>query len=305
MRRLAFWGAISAVLAGGSAWAADLGVPEPITTPDGVSTSGWTLQFTTYGWVPWLTGEAKIAGRSFDVDVGPQDIFKNLDWSQIPAWMSYMEARNGRLSLFNDIVYSKIAGSADFAKTVTRRVATLTLGGEIEADYEQATVEAGAAYEVWSSGSHGSAGVTAIDVLAGIRYWHQEASLSANVNATLSIEGPRGLIGLSRSGNRVFAKSGSVDWVDPIVGARLRHQVAPGQELVLRGDIGGFGAGSDFSWQAIGTYNWQMCTVGSLVLNGYAGYRALQVDYEQGSGLKEYKYDVLQHGPVFGLTTNF
>ena len=45
--------------------------------------------------------------------------------------------------------------------------------------------------------------------------------------------------------------SGSVDWADPFIGARLQHQLAPSQEITLRGDVGGFGAGSQFSWQAM------------------------------------------------------
>jgi len=52
-----------------------------------------------------------------------------------------------------------------------------------------------------------------------------------------------------------IAKSGSVDWADPFIGARLQHQPTPGQAITLRGDVGGFGAGSQFSWQAIGTDN--------------------------------------------------
>ena len=42
-------------------------------------------------------------------------------------------------------------------------------------------------------------------------------------------------------------RSGSVDWVDPFVGARLRQLLAPGQNLTLRGDVGGFDVGSDFT----------------------------------------------------------
>ena len=25
--------------------------------------SGWTYQFTTYGWVPWVSGDAVVKGR--------------------------------------------------------------------------------------------------------------------------------------------------------------------------------------------------------------------------------------------------
>jgi hypothetical protein len=280
--------------------AADLGsadkpqLVEPVAAP-----SQWSFAFTTYGWLPWMSGDAVVKGRAFDVQVNPSQMLSNLDWSGIPAWMSYAEARNGRLALFNDIVYAKLAGSADFAKSGKLGVATLV--GNVKADDEQAVIEAGAAYEVWGEGVSGSAGFTGLDVLAGGRYWHQEANISADLAANVVLPGS----GLTISGGRVFAKSGSVDWVDPFIGARLRHQLAPGQELIVRGDVGGFGVGSDFTWQAIATYNWQMCTTGGHVIDAYLGYRALSVDYSQGSGNTRYEFNVLQQGPVIGATLRF
>jgi len=70
---------------------------------------------------------------------------------------------------------------------------------------------------------------------------------------------------------------------------------------MLRADIGGFGVGSDASWQVLATYNWQMCTMSGHPIDGYLGYRALSVDYSQAS----YKYDVLMQGPVMGATMRF
>jgi hypothetical protein len=55
-----------------------------------------------------------IKGRTFDVQVDPTEMFEHLDWSTLPAWMSYAEARNGRISLFNDIVYANVSGSGGF-----------------------------------------------------------------------------------------------------------------------------------------------------------------------------------------------
>ncbi len=213
--------------------------------------------------------------------------------------MSYAEARHGRMFLFNDIVYAKLAGSSDFAASRNRRLTSLSLGAEIEADVEQLTVELGAGYALGQWGTAGTTGFTALDVFAGARYWRQEVDLSVDVSADLNI------LGLAISGNRAFARSGAVDWVDPFIGARLSHQLAPGEEIVLRGDIGGFGAGSDFTWQAIATYNRHLCDFAGMPIDAYLGYRAISVDYQQGSGLKEYEYDVIQHGPVVGLTSHF
>lgn len=97
----------------------------------------------------------------------------------------------------------------------------------------------------------------------------------------------------------------SVDWVDPFVGAVIRHELAPGQNLVLRGDIGGFGAGSQFSWNVLAAYSFEICKQEGVTYSGIFGYRLLDVDYEQGSGRTKYEYDVLQHGPLSGLTIAF
>ena len=92
-----------------------------------------------------------------------------------------------------------------------------------------------------------------------------------------------------------------MDWVDPFIGARLQQAVAPGQSILVRGDVGGFGAGSDFTWQAMATFNMELCVTNGHQIDGYLGYRALGVDYSEGA----YEYDTVQHGPVMGLTMKF
>ncbi len=264
------------------------------TAPHGAA-DGWNFSFTTYGWLPWISGDLTVKGRTFDVDVTPGQVLDALDWSGIPAWFSYAEARNGRVTLFNDIAYAKLSGSGDFAKTGPLGAATLS--GNVSADYEQAIIEVGAAYEIWS-GTHAGWGPSAFDVLAGGRYWHQDTTVSADVSLN-------GNLGLDLEPGRVFARSGSVDWVDPFIGARLRQQLAPGQNLTLRGDVGGFDVGSEFSWQVIATYDFEMCVSDNYVIDGYLGYRALSVDYSQGSGTNRYEIDALQQGPVVGATLRF
>jgi hypothetical protein len=86
---------------------------------------------------------------------------------------------------------------------------------------------------------------------------------------------PSGPFRITVHGNRAIAKSGSVDWV--VCGSSWQ----PGQEIVLRDDGGGFGAGSQFSWQAIGTHNWLVgVTHGirvGLVGRLFAGFRQIQI----------------------------
>jgi len=113
------------------------------------------------------------------------------------------------------------------------------------------------------------------------------------VTGTVALGGSNGI---TITGNRAIASSGAVGWVEPFVGARVRQQLAPGQEIVLRGDVGGFGAGSQFSWQTIGTYNWLLGVTRGIPVDGYVGFRALSADYSQGSGTSKFGFDNVRYG---------
>jgi hypothetical protein len=43
---------------------------------------------------------------------------------------------------------------------------------------------------------------------------------------------------------------GSTDLVDPVIGLRALFHVRPSLRFTVSGDVGGFGIGSEFSWQA-------------------------------------------------------
>src|SRR5215212_1479688 len=64
-------------------------------------------------------------------------------------------------------------------------------------------------------------------------------------------------------------------------------------------------------------YGQQSCTAGraaysfdfgvynGVTFSGVIGYRALSVDYAQGSGRTRYEFDTVQHGPVLGISARF
>jgi hypothetical protein len=108
--------------------------------------------------------------------------------------------------------------------------------------------------------------------------------------------------GLELRRNRAVARSGTIDWVDPLVGGRVRLAIAPGHELFVRGDVGGFGVGSQFSWQAVGGYTFDYAVQNGITYSGLIGYKALYADYAQGQGRRRYEFDMLQHGPVVGIS---
>lgn len=281
-------GACSLLVTTGALLAADLGSGPPRARPEEVPVvQQWTLSFTLYGWLAGLDGTTTVKGRTADIDVGPFEVLEHLDG--VP-WMSYAELRAGRFALYNDIFYAPLGVDANRARSLDR----LTLDVALGVDIEQVIVEAGAAYEIARLGSF-----TALDVLAGARYWRQEVDINLALTATVEIAG------LTFSRGRAIARAGAVDWVDPLIGLRVRHQLAPGQELLLRGDVGGFGAGSEFSWNVLGAYSFRIGVYSGATVSGMLGYRALSVDFEKGSGVNRYDYDVVQHGPILGLTVNF
>ena len=100
--------------------------------------------------------------------------------------------------------------------------------------------------------------------------------------------------------SRSFAvvRSGSLDWIDPVVGLRLRHQFTPSQEVMVRGDVGGFGFQSNFEWQAVGVYSYAWQFTG-YQLAALIGYRALGVNYTNTSNNNN--VDLVLHGPIIGF----
>ena len=91
-------------------------------------------------------------------------------------------------------------------------------------------------------------------------------------------------------------------WVDPIIVARSRFHLLNDLLFVdLRGDIGGFGIGSDFAWQVQGNVGIRI----SKLLQASLGYRVISVDYENGSGKDYFLNDTELFGPMVRFGFNF
>ena len=59
-------------------------------------------------------------------------------------------------------------------------------------------------------------------------------------------------LGIAASRSVGVSLSNTMQSVDPVIGLRVRHEFSPTQNIMVRGDVGGFGLGSQFSWQALG-----------------------------------------------------
>jgi hypothetical protein len=109
------------------------------------------------------------------------------------------------------------------------------------------------------------------------------------------------LQGQLKSNTLAFDVSQDKTWVDPLVGLTLRSPREHRLHAQVYTEIGGFGAGSDFTWQIFPTVGFKFNDHVSLE----AGYRWIDIDYKSGDGNERFAYDVLTQGPVGGLAFRF
>ncbi len=290
----------------GTAMAADMApMPKKAIIPPPVVLSPWTFTATPYGWLIGLNGPLTVKGRTTDVHVSFDELWnKVVLHSEIPEdlleLMGYFEARNGRVSLFADVGYFKVALGAGL--TQSRGVDNLnaTVGASAGLKFEMTIAELAAAYEVahWGATNVPGSG-TAIDLYGGVRAWWQSATASFAAAGTVDTGD------LTHNADGTYSASASVAWVDPLVGVRLRHQFAPNMNLIVRGDVGGFGVGSKFSWFASAVVNYDFYVHNNVTWSGMIGYQALNADYSTGSGLDQYVWNVTIYGPILGITARF
>jgi hypothetical protein len=144
--------------------------------------------------------------------------------------------------------------------------------GAVDIDFTEIMFElAGFGFYRWNAGPH------TIDGFGGLRY--------SSMDVDLDFPGP------------VLDTDQGKDWVDPYVGARWDWIFAEKWMTKLRGDIGGFGIGSDLTYNLVGLVDFKPWQHVSL----FGGYRLLYQDYSTGSGSSKFAYDATMHGPVLGL----
>ena len=116
-----------------------------------------------------------------------------------------------------------------------------------------------------------------VDILAGARLWNLDGR----------VEVP--LAGVSITPDQTF--------LDPVAAARANAKLAPRLSAILHADIGGFGVGSDFTYQLVATVNYQLGR--STWVS--AGWRHLHLDYNDAGTA----FEGSQTGPLFGITQRF
>lgn len=116
-----------------------------------------------------------------------------------------------------------------------------------------------------------------VDLLVGARLW----DLDGQVDVPLA--------GVALLPGKTF--------VDPIIATRVNVQLAPRLSTLVHADVGGFGIGSDFTYQLVGTLNYR--AGGRFYVS--AGWRHLHLDYNNAGT----RFEGSQTGPIIGFTRRF
>jgi hypothetical protein len=304
LRQLALSMAVLAVLLSTGVRAAMAGDSMAQATPESaaVDPDPWRFRVALYGWAPSAVGTLTARGQTVNVNASFVQMVQKSD--SLLGYMGYFEADKGRVGFYLDTVWAKL-GFASSTTSFRNPIAGLQISTSrsTAATYSFAIIEAGGLYEIarWP-GSPGS--FTTLDGLVGFRYWNNRVDLNFDFDGTVDFTRLSNALGRNVQFSRSFgvARSGSLDWIDPVVGLRLRHQFTPSQEVMVRGDVGGFGFQSNFQWQAVGVYSYAWQFTG-YQLAALIGYRALGVDYTNTGNNN--KVDLVLHGPIIGFSVRF
>lgn len=238
-----------------------------VSAPSAAETDGWAFKVEPYILASSIDGEAsigRVTGVDIEVDFG--DVLDTLD---IGAMVHFEAIRNDKWGILLDYGFMDLSAKGSVAQN-----------GVLEADVRQGVLEA---FVMRRFGQKANT----LDVYGGIRWWDND--IGATVDSTVLPGTPSLDI--------------KEDWIDPVIGVRWHHPISGKWDLMLRGDIGGFGVESDFTSALGASVFWNFKP--SFVLE--LAYRATWVDFEDGTRQTPdyFAYDTVTHGPLLGLVFRF
>ena len=223
----------------------------------------WEVSVTAYAWLSGMSGDiGAIEGvQPVKVDMSFGDIFDHLKF----AGMGMIQARHDRFVMAGDFEFVSLGASKDLK---IRDVDLI----EGELDTSVLTASALAGYRV-------STGAPVVDLMGGARL--------NSVSTDIELSGPL----------RSVEGDLTETWVDPIIGTHVAIPMSSKTALALYGDVGGFGIGSDLTWQVLAAIQYEF----NERWRASAGWRHYSVDYDKGAFL----YDVSLSGPIIGIRYAF
>jgi len=225
---------------------------------------GWHYLVQPYAMFPNMKGETGIANLPpVQIDEDPGDIFSNL---QMGA-MLFAEARNERWAFSSDLLYMDLGADVKPTGIVTQGSSDVSqLGWELAAMRRLTP---------W------------FELGVGMTYNKLDASVKITTRTLLGTTDRKA--GLTE------------DWIDPTIVMRATFPINEKWFAQARGNVGGFGVGSDLMWQLQVDVTYRTSDRWSFA----AGYRVIDIDYDQGKDAGRFLYDVRTFGPVLKLGYSF
>ena len=221
----------------------------------------WDVSAAIYGWGPATALTVDTPLGEVNADLSFSEAWDALDF----AFMGTVSADRGRLGFVVDTVF---LGLSDSAAT-----AAVPVLDTVDVESQLSITSLYATWQIFANGSG------RLDVGGGLRYYVTDSDVTLN-----TVAGPRSF-------------SIGDDWVDPLIALRYRTDLGPNWYATLFADVGGFGVGSEQTWQALAMVGYRI----NDNLSVEAGYRTLNSERDKDNG----QIDVGMSGPALGLRWRF
>ena len=220
---------------------------------------------TPYGWFTWMdlkaTPDNGSGSTSMSLDL--DDILDALKFTFMVAG----DVHYGRIGLLHDFIYTDLGFDGQLSGPFSSKV---------DVDVTMLMSTTALSYQVYVEDGK------LIEPFAGVRY--------VDMKTDITVKGG-GPLGLSKSADV------DVNWWDPVIGVRGRMPLT--EKLSASGfvDIGGFGVGSEFTWEIFGGLDYAF----TKRFSANAGFRYMSIDYDASDA--DVKMEM--YGPVLGMTVRF
>ena len=253
---------------------------DPMAKPS-INDSEWRVDVSPYFFLPYdVSGDATIAGQTASFELDTSDLLDLLSF----ALSGRLEVWKGDFALILDGYYVNLEAGGN-----TDTPGPLPINVGISGEFRQYIVDGLGTYRVINQPYNADGDMWSLDLSGGLRYNYLKQEIDISVGGG---PGPGGATSLG----------GSVDWVDPIVGARVAMALNERWTAGLRGDIGGFGVSdADLQWSVTGGFDYRPWETTSIKF----GWRYYAIDMETTLSDGAFAYDVSQHGPYVAVTFRF
>ena len=187
----------------------------------------WEMRIGAPGWLAGINGNSGVLGLVDSADVTFSQLFRHL--THVPIVLS-VDLRYHRWELFGDGQYMEVGASASLPGILFTNANVHLKDGLAEGFLGYRLINCDKAF---------------LSFFAGARYNYEGVNLSIFDNGDARIPILRELLGLPKK----LDAQGSIDWVDPVIGARGKVRIWKATSLYAEGDIGGFDANSDSAFE--------------------------------------------------------